>query len=292
MNRLRSGARRLQGTLAGDMSPSRSWVLYAASWLLVVGFGSPVLLAQLEAIDQSKLPDTPQVHTAYLEALSVERYAQSWSNPWAYPVAKTDVARKLTKSLATLREASDSAPDNHELRLATGLVAHFAYNLDVEAAFQPAVDILSTALQEAPDDIRGGWFLGIHECQALQVVRGMNRLLAIEASGKKLPIAFWDDYIACANVAILPAHVLRAIDYSVQAGRQREGYDTVRQIAESRYKTPDLTQTVNEHDAWISDDLKDNQVKSSVVCAGFLSSRVGSGSCRLQKFLTEPARYF
>src|SRR5665213_1738825 len=161
--------------------------------LLVTLPGSP----QLAQIDATKLPQTADVQSAYRSTLAVERYAQSWSNQWSYSVPKADVAKTLTASLETLLKANESAEDNHELQLATGLVAHFAYNLDVEAAYKPAVEFLSKASQGDPTDIRGGWFLGIHECQALHVISGMTRLLAVEASAKSLPSDFWSDYIAC-----------------------------------------------------------------------------------------------
>src|SRR6185437_1421065 len=70
-----------------------------------------------------------------------------------------------------------------------------------------------------PTDIRGEWFLGIHQCQSLQVVDGMNRLLSLEDKFKNLPADFWDDYITCASVAVLPAHTRRAIDHAVASGQ-------------------------------------------------------------------------
>ncbi len=260
-------------------------------------FVAPICSAQLGLIDAAKLPQTADVQNAYQHALGVERYAQSWSTPWRYGVPKADVAKTLTASLATLRKASGSAADNHELQLATGLVAHFAYNLDVEAAYKPAVEFLSKALQGDAGDMRGGWFLGIHECQALHVVDGMNRLLAVEATTKSLPSDFWDDYIACANVAILPAHALRAIDHAVELGRPREGYQNVMEIAETRYKTADLTKPVGEHDAWVSDDLEGGRLKfiSRLCGVSFVANgnwdlqvpKVSDGTCKV--WMTPPA---
>ena len=250
-----------------------------------------VASAQLEQIDAAKLPQSADVQSAYRNALGVEQYAQSWGLEWHYSVRKADVVKTLTASLYTLQRVNGSAGDNHELQLATGLVAHFAYNLDVESAYEPAVEFLTKALKNEPSDIRGQWFLGIHECQALQVVSGMNRLLAVEATGKNLPADFWDDYIACANVAILPAHALRAIDRAVELGRSREGYQNVQEIAETRYRTADLTKPVDEHDAWISNDMPGNQLKfTSRLCGvSFVASwswnlqvaKVSDGTCKV-----------
>jgi len=243
-------------------------------------FVAPLCSAQLGLIDAAKLPQTADVQSAYRNALTVERYAQSWSNQWSYSVPKADVAKTLTASLETLLKANKSAVDNHELQLATGLVAHFAYNLDVEAAYKPAVEFLSKASQGNPTDIRGSWFLGIHECQALHVISGMTRLLAVEASAKSLPSDFWSDYIACANVAIMPAHALRGIDRAVELGSPREDYRNVRDIGESRYKTADLSKPVNEHDAWTSDDLEGGRLKFTSRLCGI--SFVANGNWTLQ----------
>ena len=256
------------------------------------------LCAQLRLIDATKLPHTDDVQSAYLNALGVEQYAQSWGNEWRYRVPKVEVVQTLTTSLKVLQTANAIVPDNHELQLATGLVAHFAYNLDVEAAYQPAIDYLSRALKEDPGDIRGAWFLGIHQCQSLQVADGMNRLLAVEATGQNLPSDFWSDYIACGNVAIVPAHVLRSIDHAVDLGRSRYAYREVMEIAESRYKTADLTKVVDEHDAWVSDDMQNDRVKfTSRLCGlSFVAkwtwqlqvAKVSDGTCKV--FLTPPAK--
>src|SRR5271166_5184201 len=90
----------------------------------------------------------------------------------------------------SIREVS--ASDNAELFLLAGLVAHLAYNVDVEDGFQTAVDSLDRAHKLAPDDYRPQWFIGIHRCQANQIKDGMEQLLAIEdhIPWKQLPVEF------------------------------------------------------------------------------------------------------
>ena len=143
---------------------------------------------------------------------------------WNYDIPKAQVQDKLADDLGILTKALQSDPSNHELQLLTGLVAHFAYNVNDEAAFQIATDNLTKAATADPTDIRGEWFLGIHQCQALQVVDGMNRLLNVEAEDKNPPAGFWYDYVTCASVSILPAHTLRAIDRAVAGGDPPETY--------------------------------------------------------------------
>jgi hypothetical protein len=70
---------------------------------------------------------------------------------WNYDTPKAQVQDKLADDLGILNKALQIDPANHELRLLTGLVAHFAYNLNDEAAFQIATDNLSKGIR------RGVW---------------------------------------------------------------------------------------------------------------------------------------
>jgi hypothetical protein len=111
-------------------------------------------------------------------------------------------------------------------------------------------------------------------------------------------LIFWDDYIACANVAIMPAHALRAIDHAVELGQSREEFRNVQEIAESRYKTADLTKPIDEHDAWVSDDLEGGRLKFvSRLCGvsfvaheswGLQVAKVSDGTCIVQ--MTPPPK--
>src|SRR6185437_1540156 len=216
--------------------------------------------SQLRDIDANKLPQSPAVQAAYRSAQQLAPYANTWSLNWNYDIPKAQVQDKLADDLGILSKALQSDPSNHEFQLLTGLVAHFAYNLNDEAAFQIATDNLTKAAAAHPTDIRGEWFLGIHQCQALQVVDGMNRLLSLEDKFKNLPADFWDDYITCASVAVLPAHTRRAIDHAVASGQPPERFKALSDIANSRYKTADLAKTIGAHDAWTAEKLPNDRV--------------------------------
>jgi hypothetical protein len=217
-------------------------------------------IAQVKDIDATKLPQSPAVQAAYRSAQQFEPYARTWSLNWNYDIPKAQVQDKLADDLGILSKALQADPTNHELQLLTGLVAHFAYNVNDEAAFEIAKDNLTRAATADPSDIRGEWFLGIHQCQALQVVDGMNRLLSVEAKDKNPPADFWYDYITCASIAILPAHTLRAIDRAVAGGESRESYQQLSEIAASRYKTADLTKTIPSHGAWTDEQLPNDRL--------------------------------
>jgi hypothetical protein len=169
-------------------------------------------LASLEDIQEAKLPQTSVVQQAYNDVLAIEPMVEGWSANWDYPTPKNEVAARLQADLSALQTAALAAPDNEELLLLTGLAAHYAYNVDVESAYDVAVDADEKAARLAPDDYRPGWFLGIHQCEASETVKGMNNLLAVEQKfpWQSLPIDFWGDYLFCAHVSIMPAHALRA----------------------------------------------------------------------------------
>jgi hypothetical protein len=218
-------------------------------------------IAQLKKIDATKLPQSPAVQAAFRSAQELERFANTWSVNWNYDIPKAQVQDKLADDVGILSKALQADPSNHELQLLTGLVAHFAYNVNDEAAFQIATDNLSKAAAADPTDIRGEWFLGIHQCQSLQVVDGMSRLLSVEAKDKNPPADFWYDYVTCASIAILPAHTLRAIDRAVAGGDPPETYRQLSEIAASRYKTADLSKTIPSHSAWSDEQLPNNRLR-------------------------------
>jgi hypothetical protein len=169
----------------------------------------------MAAIHRAALPQTPPVLQAFDDAAQLEAYSRAWTDKWTYPVPKKEVAERLGRDLGFLNTAAQTNPDNAELLLLTGLVAHYAYNVDVEAGYDTTVAVLGQAARLSPSDIRPIWFRASLFCQTKETKAGMEALLAIEKSQawNALPSAFWDDYIECASVNGMPAHVLRAADY-------------------------------------------------------------------------------
>jgi hypothetical protein len=131
--------------------------------MLVMSLAALPAEAAVKDIHAEKLPQDPAIHAAYADVASLEAMARVWSSEWRYPTPKPEVAARLTASLAQFQKSLVSAPDNEELLLLTGLVAHYAYNVDVESAFQVAIECLASAQKLAPRDDRPQWFLGIHQ---------------------------------------------------------------------------------------------------------------------------------
>ena len=245
----------------------RNWMILLVS-LLYCGPGH----AQLSQISPAKLPQDDRVKVAYSKVLPVESLARNWSPNWTSDTPKEQVVSILMSSLQELRLAETGSPENTELLLLTGLVAHLAYNVDVEEAYQTAVQSLERAHKLAPNDYRSEWFLGTHRCQSDEIKQGMEELLSIESRipWQQLPVDFWDDYITCSTMSLMPAHTLRAVERAEHLGASPSQYGSAVDIADKRYKLTDVGTTYRAHDAWQASEGGGNvQFRSELCGLGF-----------------------
>lgn len=233
--------------------------------------------AQLSQINPAKLPQDERVRGAYSTVATVEPLARNWSPKWNFDTPKKQVVSVLTTTLADLRSAETGSPENSELLLLTGLVAHFAYNVDVEDAYQTAVQSLEHAHKVAPGDYRSEWFLGIHRCESDEIKKGMDQLLSVEnqVPWQQLPLDFWDDYITCSTLSLMPAHTLRAADHAVHLGASPSHYGSVVDIANKRYKLSDAETTYPADDAWQAIGERGVVEFSSQLCGLGFSAHTG-----------------
>jgi hypothetical protein len=195
------------------------------------------------------------------------------------------MAARLSLALRTLEEAQKQSPSNKELQLFTGLVAHLAYNLDIQEAYTPAMNLLGAL---APQDYRAAWFLGIHQCQSNDTIGGMQRLLGVEAVNQKLPGDFWQDYANCASVTFMPAHAVRAYDLADAAYRGQVD-PQLEQIARNRIKSSSNTGAYTDRQAWSEIESEKTFRFTSTLCgvsfevpvsdAVNIGSKTENGSC-------------
>ena len=264
-------------------------IAFAAAFLAVAPAGAGLIDVRVE-----KLPQEKPVLKAYADVATIEVLVRKWHDKWTYDVPKADAVATAKASLAELQKALGSSPDNEELLLLTGLVAHYAYNLDIQEAYDVAASSLEKAAKLAPADPRPGWFLGIHQCQADQPNDGMQKLLATEQllPWEQLPPSFWDDYVYCASIANMPAHTLRAGDRltRLRAAPSQER-DFLMETARKRLKIPDLTATYSGRGQVWGAEKHDSQVAFTSSMCGISVTvpgawRVGmsdavKGACRL-----------
>ena len=213
--------------------------------------------ASLKDIQTDKLPRNPAIQKVYGDALSIEPMVQVWTGTWPYSMPKEKVRSLLQESLAELKNATSLSGDNEELWLLTGLVAHYGYNVDVDESYELAAKAFAEARRLSPDDHRPDWFLGSLECQTLQTLQGMARLLSLEqhVQWEKLPVGFWDDYLYCTTITIMPAHSLRAIAHLRSLNAAPSPYrDGLLEIAKKRIDTPDPSAAYRKEVVWRSDN--------------------------------------
>lgn len=236
---------------------------------VILLFLSTCISAQVRQIDSAKLPQDNAVQHAYQDLVQIDEFARNYASSWPYPVSKSEVTSRFTKALKTLEDAQSHDASNSELRLFTGLVAHLAYNLDIEAAYTPALQLLTQAQSSKPEDFRSTWFLAMHQCESNNPVGGMQNLLSIEAKNNNLPAPFWRDYMLCAQVTSMPAHVLYAYN---NAGHSLTGEDNILfKMARNRIKPSSITASYPKLAAWSASQSGDSVRFTSTLCGEALT---------------------
>src|SRR5437879_4278487 len=117
--------------------------------------------SQLGQINRSKLPQDKSVSEAFDRALQYESMVRDWQPQWKFATPEKTVSEVLKTSLQHLVAAEASAPKNEELFVLTGLVAHFAYNVDVKDSPEIVFTSLARAQELQKQDYRTDWFVGI-----------------------------------------------------------------------------------------------------------------------------------
>ena len=247
---------------------------------------SSFALSQIDQIDRSKLPPDSAVQNAYSDLASINQFARTYETKWRFSISKDDVTSRFLVNLHVLEAAQKLAPINNELQLLTGLVAHLAYNLNIEEAYDPAVKLLQL---QASEDFRAAWFLGTHQCQSNNPVGGMQNFLHVETLAVTLPRAFWQDYANCATVANMPVRAVRAYDnaHKISSGPETDGQ--LEQLARNRIKTASITATYPARQIWSAEKVNGDGVRFiSYVCGeSFVTKEsnpvdipdVANGSC-------------
>ena len=258
---------------------------------LLLAFTVTPALADIAAIHAAALPQETSILAALDDIRQLEPYVSAWTNDWKYPIAKDEVAKRLEKDLAVLTLACQSHSDNIELALLTGLVAHFAYNVDVPGSHDKAIAAFEAARKLAPADIRGSWFHANLLCQTLEAKSGAEKFLAIEASHQwdQLPGAFWIDYMYCATMTNMPAHVLRAESYLHELhAPDSDARKFLIETSSKRFDSYDPKKKYDSREVWYSSGTGADPSFTSTTCGVRLTARsdwtieqlaLGNGVC-------------
>jgi hypothetical protein len=244
----------------------RSFALFS---ILQLALTVTPAFADIAAIHAAALPQEPSILAALDDARQIEPYASAWTNNWNYAIAKKDVADRLERDLGFLGAALQKHPDNVELALLTGLVAHYAYNVDVPNSHDKAIAAFESARKLAPTDTRTTWFHANLLCQTNESEAGATELLDLEAahSWDQLPADFWGDYMYCAAVANMPAHVLRAAFYLDRLhAPPMEMRSQLVEIARKRFDVFDPGKKYDSKEVWQASKADDAVRFTSTLC--------------------------
>lgn len=225
--------------------------------------------ADIAAIHPDALPQEPAVLAALDDARQLEPYTSAWADKWDYPIAMKDASNRLEKDLGFLSAALQNHPDNVDLALLTGLVAHYAYNVDVPDSHEKAVAALEQARKLAPNDTRAQWFHADLLCQTSEIKRGADEFLAVENAHpwNELPAAFWGNYMYCATLTNMPAHVLRAASYLEKLhAPPSQMHAFLVETARKRFDAFDPKKDYQPKEVWQGVDTGDNTQFTSTLC--------------------------
>ena len=247
------------------MSPNQAAIPFLRLAALLFLFTTPAF-PQIRQIDHAKLPQDTAVQHAYTDLLPIDQFARTPEATWPFPVPKADVASRFLLALHTLQKAQQQAPDNKELQLLIGLVAHLAYNLDIEEAYDPALNLLQP---QAKEDFRAAWFLGIHQCQSSSYIDGMQQFLRVEASNASLPGAFWQDYAYCAGLTDMPVHAVRAYDNARKIPDGLPIDERLEQTARDRINPSSITSSYTAKQAWPAEKIAGGRHTSTLCGLSF-----------------------
>ena len=175
----------------------------------------------IAAIHANALPQEPSILAALDDARQLEPYVSLWTNDWKHPIAKDEVAKRLEKDLDFLGAALQKHPDNAELALLTGLVAHYAYNVDVADSHDKAVFAFEAAQKLTPTDMRTTWFHADLLCQTKETEAGSEiprpRIhaplgpVALSLLGRLHVLRYGDQHASsCSARRLLPRETSRA----------------------------------------------------------------------------------
>jgi hypothetical protein len=258
---------------------------------LLLNFTASYAFADIASIHSGALPQEPAVLAALDDAAKLEPYASAWTDKWNYPIAKNEVADRLEKDIGFLTAALHKHPDNVDLALLTGLVFHYAYNLDVPNSYDKAISAFEQARKSAPGDLRTEWFQADLLCQTSATKTGAQGFLAIESAHpwNELPAAFWGDYMSCATITNMPAHVLRAASYLDKLHAAPSQMHTfLADIARKRFDAFDPKKKYEPKEVWYSSNTDKDPNFTSTVCGIGLIARanwtieqltLGNGVC-------------
>ncbi|NLW48317.1 MAG: hypothetical protein GXY86_13410 [Firmicutes bacterium] len=224
-------------------------------FVLLSLFFSVIANAKVDQINPKKGMPRKELTKIRKEIERLEPMVVNWTPTWSYNVPKEDIEKKLIAYYQELDNYSSQYPDNLELALFKGLVAHYAYNLDLKEYYQLAIKSFQQAAAIDSTDYRVDWYWGVHLVKSNNIKAGMEKLQSvknIEPNPKKLPFSYWEDFAYCSLIARMPSHVLLGVERAKQTKtkRSKDMLNTLAQHAANQLKEPPQDSQLGPDQVW------------------------------------------
>lgn len=187
----------------------RSLICVFTVTFLFVGFAHA---GHVEQIKEKKLPQDERIVNSISKVKKLEPYVENWVYEWNFKIGKDEVIDEITTLDGGIGDLLRSDSLNGELLLYSGLVAHYAYNLDLQEYWDSAEARLMKAGDIMKDDFRPDWFLALHYVQSQEVQEGMNLFLEITRERDIENGLFWEDYALSAYFSQMLQNVVMGLD--------------------------------------------------------------------------------
>ncbi len=175
-------------------------------------------------IKLDKIPDFEKYVDRFSFLIVNQEYYNHWQPEWKFEVSKESVVDELE---ACFKIFEALPPNNTEVCLLLGDIAHYLYNLDEHTYHQHAVDYYTLAAEVAPDDYRTFWFMANHFALSGELAYSIE---LYQKSQQQLPenepAAFWEDYSFATALANMPSNCLYAMDRSKAISGKRGYFET------------------------------------------------------------------
>lgn len=221
--------------------------------MLVLVF-SVVANAKVDQINPKKGMLRKELTKIKKDIAKLEPMVEKWTPTWSYNVPKEDIEKKLIAYYQELDNYASQYPDNLELVLFKGIVAHYAYNLDLKEYYHLAVNSFQQAAAIDPTDYRVNWYWGVHLVKSNVIKEGMDKLLLVinTENHSKLSFSFWEDFVYCSLIASMPSHVLLGVERAKQTKtkKSKEIINLLAQYAKGQLKKPPQDQPLEPEEIW------------------------------------------
>ncbi|MEI8273091.1 MAG: hypothetical protein WCG08_10755 [Paludibacter sp.] len=217
-------------------------------FVLLLGI-SVRLSADINFIDLKKISADEKLQSELNYLTEHQTYYNHWSPKWEYPVTKEELIHRLSKLITNIHALNLQTTETYLLQ---GDIAHYMYNMDNQDSFKAAVENYEKAIESAPGDYRGYWFLGNHYSMANVPLKAMQNLSIAESKVQaKAPVEFWNGYGLAASMANMPSHCIYAMDkVTEQLGSAGYLETTIGQSLLERFVTMKIASTYENKDLW------------------------------------------